>query len=136
MNQFYPNFLTGPNIFTAIYQFTIVNISRQRRIINTLHHEYNTLKGESYSPITQHIKFPIALEFGESIQYEIDYSDFNNLLEESKATKIRINITDSIGKTYKSKWVKVERWDSNCSFISNNRSNRKNETHQLAENKA
>lgn len=107
--EFYPNFLIGDCKFTAIYEFTIVNIATRKRIINSVCHEYNTLKGGLYSPIYQHLKCPVALEFGENTKYEIDYADFDNLMEESKATKIRIIVTDSVGKTYKSKWVKVEK---------------------------
>lgn len=94
-----------------MYEFNIVNTSSKRRIIKNVCHEYSTEKGGFYCPGLQHLKFPVYLEPGESVQYEINYADFNGLLVKSNATKIRILITDSFGKKYNSKWIKVEQWD-------------------------
>jgi hypothetical protein len=107
--EFYPNFIIGPNQFTAIYQFTIVNISTKKRVINTIGHEYNTIKGVNHASFSQMPKRPVPLEFGESLKYDVDYTDFDNTIEKSKVSKIRLIVTDSIGKEYKSKWIKVER---------------------------
>jgi hypothetical protein len=108
---YYPNFLLGEGFVTAMYDFTIVNAGGRKLFIKNVCYELSKFKGTYFSPGIQHLKFPIALEYGEEVHYQIDYADLEKYLKKGRINKIRIVVTDSFTKEYKSQWMQIEQWD-------------------------
>ena len=117
-HEFYSNFLIGNSMFTTICAFTITNISSNKRIINSIGYIFNNSDDTIYSPLLRFNKPPVSIDFGETITYDIYYSDFDNLIDEIDATKLRLIVMDSTGKKYKTKWIRIKRFPKSSGHTS------------------
>jgi hypothetical protein len=71
-----PNCLMTDGSQTTLYQFTIVNISYKKRIIDSVTFQFNTIKDNTYGSMREVVK-RTPLDLGESILYELYRTDFD-----------------------------------------------------------
>jgi hypothetical protein len=88
-----------------VYQFTIVNIGGKKRIIASVGHEFNTIKGYTYGSIRQSVA-NVPLDSGETLVYELYATDF--VINNVSAQKFRLVVKDTTEKKYKTKWIKYQ----------------------------
>jgi len=106
--QFCPNLLVGNGAFAKMHLFKIINISSKKRIISRIGYQFNNSNGTIYCPIERFLT-PVSLEFGDLINYDVFYDDWDNIFEKIDATKFQLIVTDTTGKKYKTHWIKIRK---------------------------
>lgn len=57
--------------------------------------------------IVEPVTYPVKLESGQVWTLALDFDPIMQTLKEAKSKKVRVIITDTLGKSFKSKWIKV-----------------------------
>jgi len=94
-------------IITTLYLFKIVNVSSRKRTLTSIGYEFNNDDDDTiYSPRPRYYYAAKPMEYGDQFEYEVYYSDFDNIFEYIDADKFRLVVEDTTGKVYHSKWIK------------------------------
>jgi hypothetical protein len=90
---------------------TVTNFSKPRRIIEAPNIVTDIkIKEENIftlGSILARSRFPITLESGEKKEFYYDKDEYYHYYKGEGVTKIQISFTDTLNKSYKSKWVSL-----------------------------
>ena len=118
-HRYFGNYIIGnSDQFTSVCEFDIVNAGSRPISIVSISYSLKEIKGAFYSFGRSTASFPILLEHSEYDTYTVDYKDINNLIKNGKAAWIKLTVIDSLGKKYKTKWIRLKRFAKNYGHIS------------------
>ncbi len=100
------NCYIADGLLTTFYLFTIVNMSSRKRTLTSIGYEFNNDNDTGFSPRPRRYYTSKPMEFGDQFEYEVYYSDFDNIFEYIDADKFRLVVRDTTGKVYHSEWLK------------------------------
>lgn len=52
---------------------------------------------------------PVNIEFSEEMNFQGCYCDLNNHFDRTNASKLRLIVEDTTGKTYRAKWIRLKK---------------------------
>jgi hypothetical protein len=88
------------------YSFKITNISQSNVVVDRYEIYFNHDENYhvAFPELARTIKTPLKIEPGFQLELAITGTEFADALKERKAQKVRIDITDTMGKHHKSDW--------------------------------
>lgn len=122
-NSVRTNCLIGNMKFSTLWSFRVVNTGAKPIVIIDAFYRFNDTKSYEYYFKPEQNDLPVSLSHGEVVNFTIDYTDYDHLIDRVKANKLQMIVIDSIGRQHKTKWVDIKRFPYSSGSLSQTRPN-------------